>query len=244
MAKPPHADLRDRRPGRRAGDPPVEDVDEEDLQHEVGDVRRDHDLQRPAQVGDAAEIPLPGLPDARKIHELMEEIVSHTHNLAHQFGSLDVKGDDLATVLKALSENVKKMFQIPCELSTKGQAPELPQHTTIQLYKIAQEAVSNAIKHGKATRVLISAVRHNDELVLCIKNDGIPFAPPANAKDRMGLRIMNYRANTIGATLDIQPQEKGGTVVMCSLPLKNKGVIALRGHARAKGGQREMEAAV
>jgi signal transduction histidine kinase len=184
------------------------------------------------------------LPDARKVHELMEEIVSHTHNLAHQFGSLDVKGDDLATVLKALAENVKRMFQIPCELSTKGHAPELAQHTTVQLYKIAQEAVSNAIKHGKATQVLISATRHNDELLLCIKNDGIPFSPPANAKDRMGLRIMNYRANTIGASLDIQPQEKGGTVVMCSLPLKNNSGIALRGHARAKGGQREMEAAV
>src|SRR6266478_1127193 len=96
------------------------------------------------------------LADASKIHELMEEIIHHTHNLAHQFGSLDVKGDDLHAVLKALAESVNKMFQIPCELGTKGHLPELPQHTTIQLYKIAQEAVSNAIKHGKANQVSIS----------------------------------------------------------------------------------------
>jgi len=185
------------------------------------------------------------LPDARKIHELMEEIIHHTHNLAHQFGSLDVKGDDLATVLKTLAENVKKMFQIHCELGTKGHLPELQQHTTVQLYKIAQEAVSNAIKHGKATQVSITATRHNDELILCIKNDGIPFSPPASAKDRMGLRIMNYRANTIGATLEIRPQEEAGTIVSCSLPLKNISGTTNRSQGRGhKSDQRELEPAV
>src|SRR5215831_3900092 len=89
--------------------------------------------------------------DAGKIHDLISDLIQHTHNLAHQFSSLDVDGDDLAVVLRGLAENVKKMFCIECGLSVKGSLPELPQHTTFQLYKIAQEAVSNAIKHGKAT---------------------------------------------------------------------------------------------
>ncbi len=161
------------------------------------------------------------LPEARRIEELMGEIISHTHNLAHQFSSLDVKGDDLSTVLLALAENVKKMFDIPCGLRTKGELPELPSHTTLQLYKIAQEAVSNAIKHGKARHVSISLLQENENLVLTIRNDGLPFAQPANAKDRMGLRIMNYRASTIGATLEIKPAEKAGTLVSCALPTKN-----------------------
>jgi signal transduction histidine kinase len=91
----------------------------------------------------------------------------------------------------------------------------------MQLYKIAQEAVSNAIKHGKASEVWIDLLQSNDSLLLTIRNDGTPFSPPANAKNRMGLRIMNYRANTIGATLEIKPAEKSGTVVNCALPLKN-----------------------
>jgi two-component system sensor histidine kinase UhpB len=168
------------------------------------------------------------LPDARRIQELMDEIVSHTHNLAHQFGSLDVKGDDLPTVLKGLAGNVKRMFEIPCGFSLKGSLPELPPNTMVQLYKIAQEAVSNAIKHGKARQVAIGLLKDDDSLVLTIKNDGLPFSQPASSKDRMGLRIMNYRASTIGATLEIKPAEKSGTVVSCALPIKN-------GHKSAGG---------
>src|SRR5204863_7151258 len=82
--------------------------------------------------------------EARKLHSLMEEIINHTHNLARQFSSLDVKGDDLPTVLKELASSVKKLFQTNCSFSTKSPPPILPAHTTLQLYKIAQEAVSNA----------------------------------------------------------------------------------------------------
>jgi signal transduction histidine kinase len=159
--------------------------------------------------------------DAHKIQTLIHELIHHTHNLAHQFSSLDVQGDDLSSVLKGLAANVKKMFGITCALSVKGALPELPKHSTIQLYKIAQEAVSNAIKHGKATEVLVSLVKSGDKLVLTIRNNGLPFSQPATAKNRMGLRIMNYRANTIGASLEIKPQEKHGTIVTCYLLVKN-----------------------
>jgi signal transduction histidine kinase len=160
------------------------------------------------------------LSEARKIQTLVDEVIHHTHNLAHHFGSLDLRGDDLADVLRGLAANVKKMFEIPCVFGVKGTLPELPQNTLTQLYKIAQEAVSNAIKHGKATRVAIDLSRHGDELMMTIRNDGLPFAVPASAKDRMGLRIMNYRANTVGATLEIKPLDKGGTLVTCVAPVR------------------------
>jgi two-component system, NarL family, sensor histidine kinase UhpB len=169
----------------------------------------------------------PSLGEARKIQLLMDEIIHHTHNLARQFSSLDVQGDDLTCVLKGLAGNVKKMFEISCGFSAKGTLPELPEHTTLQLYKIAQEAVSNAIKHGKATQVAIGLLRHHELLVMSIKNDGLPFAQPAG-KNRMGLRIMNYRASTIGAKLEIKPLEKSGTVVTCALAIKNGPKISHR----------------
>ena len=162
------------------------------------------------------------LAEARKIHALIEDIISHTHDLAHQFSSLDMKGDDLATMLKGLAANVKRMFEIQCAFSLKGNLPELPKHTTVQLYKIAQEAVSNAIKHGKATQVGLGIMCQDDQLVITIKNNGLPFSPPTAARNRMGLRIMNYRANTISGHLEIKPLEKNGTVVSCSLPIKRE----------------------
>ena len=159
--------------------------------------------------------------EVRKVCELIEQSVHHTHNLAHHFSSIDATGGDFAEVMNGLAATVEKMFSIPCECTMKGEIPPLPENTSAQFYKIAQEAVSNAIKHGKASCVRISISGNPQKLVVTIKNDGIPFSPPANPKARMGLRTMNYRANTIGATFDIKPNQKNGTIVTCVLPLKN-----------------------
>jgi len=161
--------------------------------------------------------------EVRRICELIEQSVSHTHNLAHHFSSIDATGGDLADVMSGLAATVEKMFGIPCECTLKGEIPPLPENTSAQFYKIAQEAVSNAIKHGKASCVWISVTANPQKLVVTIKNDGIPFSPPANPKARMGLRTMNYRANTIGATFEIKPNQKNGTLVTCVLPLKSAG---------------------
>ena len=159
--------------------------------------------------------------EAEKVLALIEQIMHHTHDLARQFSSLDVQGDHLPSVLRGLAENVKKMFSLPCDFNVRGIIPSLPEHTTTQLYKIAQEAVSNAIKHGKARRVAIHLKRNRERLVMTVINDGSSFDPAAQTKNRMGLRIMNFRANTIGASLDINPNDGSGTIVTCALPIKN-----------------------
>jgi signal transduction histidine kinase len=163
-----------------------------------------------------------GADDAHRVAELIEEVIHHTHNLARHFSALDLRGDDLATVLKGLASNVDKMFGLPCTLAIKGEMPPLPANATMQFYKIAQEAISNAIKHGKATRVWLSASRTHDKLILSVRNDGVPFSLPEGKKGRMGLRIMNYRANTIGASFEIAPHQKSGTVCTCTLPLHHE----------------------
>jgi signal transduction histidine kinase len=164
----------------------------------------------------------PSTTDAARIHELIDQIIHHTHNLAHEFGSMAATGDDVCTVLKTLTENVRKMFNIQCEFTSSGSIPELPHNTCVQLYKIAQEAVSNAIKHGKAGHVKITLQSRGHELTLMIRNDGMPFSEPAAAKDRMGLKIMNYRASTINGSIDFKPQEEG-TLVTCALAIQNGG---------------------
>ncbi|HLP78986.1 MAG TPA: response regulator [Candidatus Paceibacterota bacterium] len=161
--------------------------------------------------------------DAGRISELVGEVIHRTHNLAHQFSSIDARSKNLCDALKQLVTDVHKMFDLPCALEIKGTVPALPNHSVQQFYKIAQEAISNAVKHGKATRVWISACRSDGKLTLTIRNDGVPFSLPEEKKGRMGLRIMNYRANTIGATFDIKPNQKNGTICTCALPLGNGG---------------------
>src|SRR5262249_16998305 len=112
--------------------------------------------------------------EVSRVCELIEQSMLHTHNLAHHFSSIDATGGDLQQVLKELSETVVKMFGVPCELTIKGELPALPENAGAQFYKIAQEAVSNAIKHGKASRVWISAVGNPERLLFTIRNDGVP----------------------------------------------------------------------
>lgn len=158
---------------------------------------------------------------AGEMQALVEQMLHHTHDLARQFSSLDAQGSDLVEILKGLSENAGKMFKLPVSLQVEGSIPPLSPNSTVQLHKIAQEAVSNAVKHGKASGVEVRLTVQNGTLDLTIQNDGIPFSVPAAKKNRMGLRIMNYRANTIGATLEINPLESG-TRVACSLPVQSR----------------------
>ena len=90
----------------------------------------------------------------------------------------------------------------------------------MQLYKIAQEALTNAIKHGKAKRVMIGLTASPENVVLTIQNDGIPFPDLQGRSSGMGLRIMNYRANLVGASVDIRAKGSQGTLVTCDLPLE------------------------
>src|SRR5205823_4533717 len=68
--------------------------------------------------------------------QLMDDMIRHTHDLAHNFSSLDLSGDNLPTVLKELAQNVTKIFSIGCGFTTKGKIPHLPENTQVQLYKI------------------------------------------------------------------------------------------------------------
>jgi len=170
--------------------------------------------------------------------------MQHTHNIARQCSSLDVTGDGLSEVLKVLTTNVEKMFGIQCTLALRGEIPTLAANTSLQFHKIAQEAISNAIKHGKATRVTVSVSRNSEKLVLTVKNDGVPFSVPETKKNRMGLRIMNYRANTVGASIEIKPNQKSGTVVTCTLPMKNGSRTHRDDSSRTTKGSHDRPAAV
>ena len=84
------------------------------------------------------------------------------------------------------------------------------------LYRIAQEAVNNAVKHSRCKNISIGLGAVEDEVTLTVKDDGIGFPETLDAGGGMGLHIMNYRANMIGALLDIRRGAGGGTIVICS----------------------------
>ncbi len=153
-----------------------------------------------------------------KIHKLIQETMSQTRELSHDLITLDLEEKDLASAMERLVSHVKRTFDISCQFRCEIIAPALEANAVSQLYKITQEAVTNAIKHGKARQVDIQLTRGGNDLVLSIHNDGTPFPSVVSSKAGLGLRIMGYRAHLIGATLEVKPGEGGGAVVTCILP--------------------------
>jgi signal transduction histidine kinase len=120
--------------------------------------------------------------------------------------------------LQELVANIEESCRISCHLECEGPAVPVSPDMAMHLFRLAQESVNNAIKHGKAHRVILRLVQGDCGAVLSIEDDGVGLPPERPAGRGLGLRIMNYRAQKIGGTLDIRPGEKGGTVVACSFP--------------------------
>ena len=160
--------------------------------------------------------------DAERIHNLVQQAMTHARDLAHDLAMLDLKGDDLPTALDGLARHAEKLFKISCRVEPAKNIPPLEPNVVSQLYKIAQEAVTNAIKHAKAKAVGICLANGSKEIILTVQNDGLPFPSLQGHSTGMGLRIMNYRASLIGASLEIKGDGLQGTCVTCCLPLEGK----------------------
>jgi PAS domain S-box-containing protein len=158
--------------------------------------------------------------DAAKLVKLVNEAIHKTRELAH--GLLPVLSDSqgLMSALQLWSAEVQDIFGVTCRFRYK--TPVLVEDVTMatHLYYIAQEAVTNAIKHGKPRNVLIELKAEQNKGTLLIKDDGKGIALPSGNTEGMGLRIMNYRASVIGGVLEVRPAAERGTTVICSFPVK------------------------
>jgi len=158
--------------------------------------------------------------DAARIHALVRQTMNHASDLAHDLATLDLKENDLSAALDGLAAHARELFEISCRFKTQGSMPPLHLDIVTQLYKIAQEAVTNAIKHGRTKRVTLSLAGQPDQVVLSVQNNGVPFPDlRSHSNTGMGLRIMRYRANLIGASLNIKGTGNHGTLLTCSVPL-------------------------
>ena len=161
----------------------------------------------------------PEAKEAEKIHSLIFRAINHAHDLAYDLASLELRERDLRPALMHLASHVRGLFKISCRFSSQGACPPLEEGVKAHLYKIAQEAVTNAIKHGKARRVWIRLAHSKGKLLLSLRNDGIPFSEEGLRSKSMGLRIMNYRASSIGGTLELKVNGRKQTVVSCCAPV-------------------------
>jgi signal transduction histidine kinase len=155
---------------------------------------------------------------AARVVELIEEGITLSRNLARGLHSVGRSGDGLMEALEDFAASTSDLFRISCRFECPLPVLVSDIQVAQHLYRIAQEAVGNAVKHGRAKNIEIRLEVHKGGKRLCIVDDGVgrpPFQPDGKG---MGLRIMSYRADRIGATFSIRRRDAVGTIVTCSLP--------------------------
>jgi PAS domain S-box-containing protein len=156
--------------------------------------------------------------DAHAIEGLLSQAVEQARGQAHGLYPVRLEADGLSTALQELAGSIAEIFGIECVCDSRKPVLVRDHAVAIHLYRIAQEAITNAIKHGKAGKVRVQLAERGGHIRLAIHDNGLGIPNASHQNAGAGLHIMNYRARTIGAALNIRPAERSGTLVTCSLP--------------------------
>ncbi len=172
---------------------------------------------------------IPEQEEAGDLVGLVNNAVGQVRCLSHMLAMDGGSCGNFEQGLCRLAKELEMLFLISCPVTVMGNfstGPRLGSDRWRQLYRIAQEAARNAIQHGKAKTVEFSLrqIEENLELVIC--NDGRPWQPRSVSETGLGLKIMHYRATSIGGTLDIGPDAKGRPSIICRIPLEEPQAFA------------------
>jgi PAS domain S-box-containing protein len=156
---------------------------------------------------------------ANEIVERVQQANQRARDLARGLQPVNLQRDGLAMALQGLCASIQNVFHVTCRFAAQDVPDDIDETAAIQLYRITQEAISNAVRHGKAQRVVVDLIAIESRMILTIEDNGVGISQPL-PEGGMGLHTMNYRARLIGGTLTIGRGQPGGTVVTCSVPLR------------------------
>jgi PAS domain S-box-containing protein len=162
----------------------------------------------------AAKLPEEAV-NAKSIADLVNQAMDQTRALARGLHPVDLDGGSLISALQDLVISMEKLFPVSCSLRIDDSVIIDDATVAVNLYRITQEAITNAIKHGKARNIHVELTSSNDRTFLIVKNDGLNFPGVLTGVPGMGLRVMDHRAEMIGGSLNIRRNIGGGTVVTC-----------------------------
>jgi PAS domain S-box-containing protein len=178
---------------------------------------------------------LPYAAEATKIVKLVNEAINKTRELARGLSPVVSESHGLMSALQQLSAEVEDVFGVSCRLQCENPVLIHDVSVATHLYHISQEAVSNAIKHGKARKIEIGLTASDNRGVLTIRDDGSGCKKTVASGNGMGHHIMSHRASMIGGTLDIQWVAPHGAVVTCIFPVRGKEPNARPARQRKTG---------
>jgi signal transduction histidine kinase len=155
---------------------------------------------------------------AAEIEKLLAESVKQARDLAHGLMPVQLDEAGLPAALQALAASTSRLLRIDCTFEFAGENGYTHPGKATHLYRIAQEAITNARKHGRANNVEVRVSANSSALSLSIADDGVGFSKTEKDTNGVGLSIMRYRANVVGGELEIEERPTGGTIVSCIVP--------------------------
>lgn len=159
-----------------------------------------------------------------KLNQGLANANLNVRQLSHGILPAQIDAHGLRSALEELAATTNELSRIDCRFECHQPVAVANNTVATNLYRVAQEAVTNALRHSHATNITISLTRTDGHLELIVRDNGVGFDPSsiatqsANSNHHMGLRIMDYRANLIGGTLRIGRAEPSGTIVRCLVP--------------------------
>ena len=148
--------------------------------------------------------------------EMVNRNAGLARDLARGLHPLELGSGGLVSALRELASRTSQTVTCKCECPRSLRAPS--EAVAVNLYRIAQEAVTNALKHAKPTDIVICIERQKDEIHLVITDNGTPRR--RGKRGGLGIQMMQYRANVSGGTLKVESKQGKGTKVTCRVPVK------------------------
>jgi PAS domain S-box-containing protein len=175
--------------------------------------------------------------EAERIAKLTSEVNSQARSVARGLFPVRLEEHGLTLALEELAASATARYRITCRFVCETDAPvKVESQVELHLYYIVQEALLNAVNHGKATTIIVTLAAVQDRLRLTVQDDGTGFDISSKKRSGMGIRIMRYRAKVIGATLDVQSEPGHGTQITCLFnPATREPLAAAVGNGLAQG---------
>lgn len=168
---------------------------------------------------------------AERIVQMVQQANQRARDLARGLQPVQLQRDGLAAALQELAITTSGMFGIACEFRADEQAPAVSAGDAVHLYRIAQEAISNAVRHGRASRVLMDLLAAADRVILSIEDNGCGLGE-RRSSNGLGLHTMNDRARMMRGTLTLERAQPTGTIVTVVVPQQGG---EQRGEQRGEG---------
>jgi two-component system, LuxR family, sensor kinase FixL len=182
-------------------------------QHLTGITYLAETLQKQVSDADAEAARLAG-----RISELLKETIEQTRRLVRGLYPVDPRPDGLRDALTSLAKRLEEDFHVTAAFECPDEFVFNDSNAANHLYRIAQEACSNAVRHGGAKQLKIRVVRDEHWMHLMITDEGGGFELDDSPAAGLGLRLMRYRAGLIGGRLSVNSEPEVGTSVVCTIP--------------------------